>query len=171
MDLLAVMHEYFRGERIESLYVIAPVGAACVLFGGALLKTERSGFFIGVAAPFILLGAALLATGLAVGLRTPSQMSALESKLETDRAAFVAEELPRMKKVNANWPVYLTTWCVFAVVGLGLRFGLSREWSHGLGIALVFFGGVGLLIDGFAERRARPYTEALTAMETARASE
>jgi hypothetical protein len=33
--------------------------------------------------------------------------------------------------------------------------------THGVGVALVFFSGVGLLVDGFAERRARPYTASL----------
>jgi hypothetical protein len=46
-----VMHAYFRGERIESLYVIAPLGLACVIFGGALLLSERSAFFVSVAVP------------------------------------------------------------------------------------------------------------------------
>lgn len=164
MDFPAVMHEYFRGERAESLFVIAPLGLLCVLFGLALLLSERSAFFVSVAVPFLVLGGALLATGAAVGLRTDGQVAALDAAYAKDPSAFVAEELPRMEKVNKNWPVYLTTWCVFAIVGLGLRFGLARDWAHGLGIALVFFGGVGLLIDGFAERRAKPYTAALVAL-------
>ncbi|MBL9027450.1 MAG: hypothetical protein JNL21_34985 [Myxococcales bacterium] len=164
MDFPAIMHEYFRGERIESLYVIAPLGILCVAFGAGLLLTERSAFFVGVAVPFVVLGLALAGVGGSVGLRTSSQVAALEQAYQTNAATFVAEELPRMEKVNKNWPVYLTTWCVFAVVGLLLRFAVSRDWAHGLGIALVFFGGVGLLIDGFAERRAKPYTAALSAL-------
>lgn len=164
MDFPAIMHDYFRGERIESLYVIAPLGALCVLFGVSLLVTERSAFFISVAVPFLVLGLALGAVGGSVGLRTNAQVAALDAAYQRDVTTFVAEELPRMEKVNKNWPVYLTTWSVFAVLGLVLRFAVSRDWAHGLGIALVFFAGVGLLIDGFAERRAKPYTAALVAL-------
>ena len=73
----------------------------------------------------------------------------------------VAEELPRMRKVNANWPRLVATWATLVVVGLGLRFGLRADWAHGLGPALLLMGAVGFLVDGFAERRARPYTVAL----------
>jgi len=32
-----------------------------------------------------------------------------------------------MKQVNARWTIYLTTWTLFAVAGLILRFGVPRE--------------------------------------------
>lgn len=50
---------------------------------------------------------------------------------------------------------------VGGVIGLALRILMKNDFAHGLGIALVFFSGVALLIDGFAERRARIYTSAL----------
>jgi lipoprotein signal peptidase len=56
----------------------------------------------------------------------------------------------------------LAIWLTFAVVGLLLRFTVNSDFYQGLGIALVFFAGVGLLIDGFAERRTHPYMDALS---------
>jgi hypothetical protein len=168
MDFLDTMATYFRGERIEALACIAPVGLLCVVFGALILRDERSPFTLGVGVPFLVLGAALLAVGASVGFRTPGQVERLTALYRDDLARFVAEEIPRMRKVNANWPVYLATWSVFAIGGLVLRFLVQRDWARGVGIALVFFGGVGLLIDGFAERRARPYTEALEALEKER---
>jgi len=50
---------------------------------------------------------------------------------------------------------------VGGVIGLALRFLMKNDFAHGVGIALVFFSGVALLIDGFAERCARIYTSAL----------
>ena len=44
---------------------------------------------------------------------------------------------------------------------------MTSDFFQGLGIALVFFAGVGLLIDGFAERRTHPYVEALKALNLA----
>ena len=51
-----------------------------------------------------------------------------------------------MEKVNAAWPRYLVAWALFAVVGLGLRFATRSDFLQGMGIALVFFAGVGLLV-------------------------
>jgi hypothetical protein len=41
---------------------------------------------------------------------------------------------------------------------------LKADWAHGVGPAIILIGAMGFLIDGFAERRARPYTEALEAL-------
>ena len=71
-----------------------------------------------------------------------------------------------MEKVNKAWNVYLTAWLIFTIVGLGLRFLTNSEFLRGIGIALVFFAGIGLMIDGFAERRARIYFEALIEEKT-----
>lgn len=49
------------------------------------------------------------------------------------------------------------------LAGLALRFAVPGDWAHGLGIALVFYAGVGLMVDGFAERRTHPYVAALAA--------
>lgn len=160
---LDVLQTYFRGERLEALIFIAPLGLASVAFALMLLRDERTAFTWGVAVPFFILGLALLAVGLGVGLRTPSQVAALLEQHASAPAALFAAELERMAKVNAWWPIYLRTWTAFAVVGLGLRFAVHREWALGLGTALLFFAGVGFMIDGFAERRAKPYTAALEA--------
>jgi hypothetical protein len=53
---------------------------------------------------------------------------------------------------------------MLGVAGLALRFLTSADLLQGIGIALVLFAGVGLLVDGFAERRTHPYTSALHAL-------
>lgn len=82
-------------------------------------------------------------------------------------AALLAIEVPRMARVNANWPVLLATWCGLLGLGLALRFGVRRAWAEGLGTALVLVGALGVLIDTVSARRARPYTEALGAAAAA----
>lgn len=166
MPFLEIMQEYFRGERAEALWFIAPVGLASLGLAAVVFRTQRDGFMWGVGTPFVVLGLALLVVGTSVGLRTPGQVEELTALYQRDVVAFVAQELPRMEQVNRAWPVYLGTWVTFMVLGLGLRFGLHADWAQGLGIALAFFGGVGLMIDGFAERRARPYTTALEQLRT-----
>jgi hypothetical protein len=52
-------------------------------------------------------------------------------------------------------------WGLFGIAGLVLRFATSTDFLRGLGISLVFIAGIGLLVDGFAERRTHPYVDAL----------
>ena len=125
MPILSVMQTYFRGERIESLYLLVPYGLVCFAFAAVAVRAERNAFGWGIAVPFVLLGLIGVGVGGSVGLRG-----------------------------------YL----LFIMLGAGLRFGLHADWAQGLGIGLLFFGASGLIIDGFAERRAKVYTEALESL-------
>ncbi len=166
MTFLEQMQSYFRGERIEALFFIAPAALILFVLAGAALKSEGGAFGIGLAAPLVLFGLVALGTGLTVGFRTPAQVAAIEAEVATNPTAMLERELPRMRKVNANWPVLLGTWAALVVIGLALRFGLKSDWAHGVGPGLILVGAAGFLIDGFAERRARPYTAALEALAT-----
>lgn len=161
MNIIDIMTDYFRNEKLEALVFILPLGLASMVFGAWLMTDAKESFFRGMAWPFLVLGLALTVTGATVGFRTPAQVERLS-------AAFVAQPEPtrvlekaRMDKVNGAWSTYLTAWATFAIVGLLLRFALKNDFGRGIGTALVFFAGVGLLIDGFAERRAHPYSKAL----------
>ncbi len=164
MGFTELMHEYFRGERVEALFYILPAGVVLLGLAATALVTDRGGFGYGLAVPLMLFGMALASVGVGIAWRTPGQVAQLEQAFQSDPAAMVAEELPRMQKVNANWPRLVATWAALVVVGLALRFGLKADWAHGLGPALILCGAVGFLVDGFAERRAKPYTEALEAL-------
>jgi len=156
-----ILLTYFRGERVEALFYILPCGVLLLGMAATALSSDRGGFGWGLAVPLALFGVIAIGVGLTVGLRTPGQVAALVRSYREDPPAMIAEELPRMEAVNANWPRLMIAWTAFVVVGLGFRFGLRADWAHGLGPALILIGAVGFLIDGFAERRARPYTAAL----------
>ena len=164
MKLLEAITTYFMGEKIEALVFILPLGLLSLVFGGWLLSESAGGSFArGVAIPFVVMGLVMGVVGGVVGFRTPAQVTSLTAGVEASPASALPEERARMGKVNRAWPVYLAVWAVFGVVGLALRFGTRGDFTQGLGISLVFFCGVCLLVDGFAERRARPYTAALEA--------
>ena len=57
----------------------------------------------------------------------------------------------------------MVLWGLFGVAGMALRFATSADLMHGLGIAPVFFSGVGQMADRFAERRAHAYANVLVA--------
>jgi hypothetical protein len=162
MKPVELMTSYLLGEKLEALIFILPLGLSSLVFGVWLLIDAPTSFTRGVAWPFVVLGLLLSVTGGTVAFRTPAQVERLAASFAAAPEPTRVEEASRMKKVNAAWPTYVALWASFAVVGLGLRFATRHDTAHGVGTALVFFAGVGLLIDGFAERRARPYTEALT---------
>jgi len=87
MPFLDVMHSYFRGERIEALYFIVPVGMAMLAFAAVTLRAERGGFAWGLAVPLALFGLIAIGAGAAVGLRTPGQVSEIEAGYQGDPSA------------------------------------------------------------------------------------
>ncbi len=161
MNIVDVMTDYLRGEKLEALIFILPLGLASIVFGAWLFMDAKETFFRGVMWPFLVLGLALTVVGASVGFRTPAQTERLTAAYVAQPEATRVVEHARMEKVNGAWSTYLTVWATFGVVGLLLRFALQNEFARGIGTSLVFFAGVGLLIDGFAERRAHPYTKAL----------
>jgi len=159
--LLDAIQIYFHGEKIEALVFILPLGLLCMVFGTWLLTDNPSSFAKGVAIPFLLMGLLMTTVGGVVGYRTPSQVSGVVKAIEADSRAGVQAEIQRMTKVNSAWHLYLVMWGLFGFAGLLMRFATSSEFLRGMGIALVFIAGVGLLVDGFAERRTHPYVDAL----------
>ncbi|MBU3739928.1 MAG: hypothetical protein FGM55_13360 [Rhodoferax sp.] len=163
LKLLEAMTVYFQGEKIEALVFILPIGLLSLVFGAWLVADGGPGFARGVAIPFLLMGLLMSTVGAVVGYRTPAQLVHLQAAVAAEPQAATRAEVQRMDKVNGAWSMYLVMWAVFGVAGLALRFATQGGFTQGLGIALVFFAGVGLLVDGFAERRTHPYTAALAA--------
>jgi hypothetical protein len=163
MRLHEAMVTYFQGEKIEALGFILPLGLLSLVFGGWLLSEGAGGFSRGVALPFLVMGLVMAAVGGVVGYRAPAQSAALAAAVEASSEPVLRAEGARMERVSRAWAKYHALWAIFGVVGLGLRFGTRGDLTQGLGISLVFFSGLGLLIDGFAERRVQPYAAVLRA--------
>jgi len=161
MTFLETMHAYFRGEKLEAIWFIVPLGLALVGFAMVALRVERGGFAWGVAAPCLLFGLVALATGGTVAARTDRQVAALERAYAASPAEMASSELPRMEKVEADFRTTFVCFCILCAAGLALVALVRAGWARGLGSALLLVGSLGFLIDGFASRRAVPYTTAL----------
>ena len=161
MPFIEMMHTYFRGEKLEAFGFILPVGILLLVYGITILKIERSSLTFGIAIPTVLFGLVLISTGLGVGMRTPGQVADLKQRLEESPAQFIQTELPRIEKVNVNFR--RTYWAsgILGIIGLVFVYLIRTDWAHGLGAALILICALGLIVDGFAERRAAHYTEAL----------
>lgn len=161
MDFLTIMHTYFRGEKLEAALFILPVGLLFLGLAVGAWRTEWGGFMWGALVPSALVGLVFTGVGVGIAARTGGQVAGLEAGFQGDVVAMVQAELPRMQQVMRSFANTLTIMGVLAALGLALRFGVRTPWAMGLGSVLVAAGGVGLLIDGFAERRAHPYVAAL----------
>lgn len=164
MRFTDILHAYFRGESVEAWFFIVPAGLLLVAVGCALLWQNRSPFDMGLALPSLLFGLILIATGVTVGARTPSQVQQLLQTYERSPAQLAQTELPRMEKVVQNFRSTFYAFGALTAVGLVLIYGLRREWTTGLGIALVLGAGIGLTVDGVAERRTHSYVAALKSL-------
>ena len=77
MSFIEIMYTYFRGEKLEALMFILPVGLLLFGFGIAALKAERGGFAWGIAVPCLIFGIIFIRTGIGVGARTKGQVTQL----------------------------------------------------------------------------------------------
>ncbi len=161
MSFLDVMQTYFQGEKLEAVFFILPIGLLLAAFGVVALKVERGGFAWGIAIPCFLCGLIFIGVGAGIGWRTDGQVAEIKKGFEQAPATMLETELPRMQKVNANFKSTFVALGVAAAIGLALIFLVRTDWAQGLGSALILAGAIGFMIDGFAERRARPYTSAL----------
>ena len=164
MKFLETMLPYFQSEKLESLIFILPIGLLCMVFGGWLLSEGQPGFTKGVALPFIVMGLVISIIGGTVGFRTQAQVEEIQRAYTTNQTVAIEAECVRMEKVNKVWNWYLALWVIFILLGLGLRLLTPSDFMRGLGVALIFFAGIGLMIDGFADRRAHTYSNAIKEM-------
>jgi hypothetical protein len=164
MSFIEPMNTYFRGEKIEAYWFLLPTGLLLVGLGVVALKAEKGGFALGLAIPCFLFGLILIGTGIGVGPRTDGQAAEIERTFLDDPSTLVYKELPRMEKVGANFRLTYFAFGALALLGLLVHYLGGPNWGRALGAMLILAGGIGLLIDGFAERRAEPYTAALRAL-------
>ncbi len=163
MDFTDQMHTYFRGEKTEALCFILPVGLALLALAVTAIKAEPGGFAWGVAIPCALFGLIFTATGIGVGFRTAGQVADIEQRFQDDPAALARSELDRIEKVNRNFRLTYIVFGVLTAVGLAIHYLAGPNLGRGLGAAIMLVSAIGLLVDGFAERRAEPYTAVLRA--------
>lgn len=148
---------YFTAEK-HGAALIAAIGAASVALAAYLWLGRGS--FRAMAWPLVLIGAAEIALGAGLLLRTDPQVRRLEEGFGSTPQAAVESERRRMTKVNRSFKVIQAVEVALLVVGLGLAFGFrSRHpaWAA-VGMGLVLQAAVTLVFDLFAEHRALVYT-------------
>jgi hypothetical protein len=161
---LESLHTYFRGEKTAAV-VLAIYGLAILGWSIWIFRAEHGGFMWGLGVPLLIVGLAGIGGGVGLYLRTEEQVPELVSLFERDPGAFVAQELPRMEKVQANWPRLKIVWAVMLVLAIGALTFVKQEWAVGLALAFVLIGATGMVVDVIAERRANLYFARIQALE------
>lgn len=160
MDLVDVMHAYFRGEKYTGI-VLIPVGLVALGFVVHLWRCHSGGFMWAMVIPLALAGCGLIGGGAFLAIKTDKQVEQLDQQFRASPAEMVADERARMDKVNANWPRLKTAWTVLIAVSLVLLMAVRKDWVTGLSLAFLILGTTIMTTDVFAERRAEIYTDGL----------
>jgi hypothetical protein len=160
MGLLEVMRGYFDGEKTTGI-AFAIYGAVLLAVTFYLWRTQQGGFMWGIVVPLGIVGLGALVGGSVLAVKTGPQVDALASLFADDPVAFVAQELPRMQKVNANWPRLKLVWTIVIGLSLVVIWTVHKEWATGLALALLVAATSLMVLDVFAERRAKVYTAAI----------
>jgi hypothetical protein len=163
MSFLDAMDVYFRGEKTVGMAVV-PVGLLLGVAAVWLIRWYGGGFGKGMGIPLAVAGAVMVIGGPLLVRTVNARGDRLTEVHGEDAAAPVVEEAARMKKVNASWPLLKTAWTVLIVVALLLLFAVRKEWVQGLALAFLVLATTVMVVDVFAERRARVYTEQLHAL-------
>lgn len=164
MDFVDAMQAYFAGEKLTGI-AFSCWGAVLLAGAAYLQRTQEGGFMWGIVAVLGLLGLGALVGGAFLAWKTGPQVDALVALYREDTAAFLAQELPRMQKVNANWVKLEATWTVFFVTALALLWLVKRDWATGTALGVLVLATSAMMLDVFAERRALVYTKHIEALK------
>lgn len=163
VEFVDAMRDYFAGEKAAGL-LLASAGVLFLAATAYAARTHTGGFMLGLAIPLGIVGLAALVGGIVLFAKTGPQVDALVELYNRSATDFLAQELPRMQKVNANWPRLETVWTIMIAVALGSIWLSSRDWLHGLALALLVVGTTAMCTDVISERRARVYTARIEAL-------
>lgn len=156
VEFLEALRQYFRGEKQESIAILA--GSAVLLVSGAIMYLAVASHFVrGLAGMILLTGLVGAVVGGTIVLRTDRQVARLSALYEADAPRFVADEQPRIERVVRSFRVYRIAYTVAVVAALAFLLLSSRPLLHGLAVGMLVFAALGFTVDFFAEARAIDY--------------
>ncbi|HZO16349.1 MAG TPA: hypothetical protein VFB62_23910 [Polyangiaceae bacterium] len=158
-EMVGHMERYFAGELDEAA-VFTGLGGGAAFVGGSLIA-NGSDMALGASIPLLAVSAIQLGAGIVLLVRTGDQVRDLRAKARKNLAAYRAEELPRMARVNFWFDVYKGIEIGLALLGVaGMAYGQAddRPAVFGAGIGLTSQSLAMLSLDLVAEDRADRYT-------------
>jgi drug/metabolite transporter (DMT)-like permease len=164
----ADIEKYFLAEKQAGmLFLILGVVAVLVaLIGIFAIKTS---VWKGAAIPLIALGIIEAAIGYTIYSRSDEQRISNVYAIDMNPDKLVNQEIPRMQKVNKNFPIYKWAEIVVFVAGAILVFVYrsqpDKQFLYGLGFALAIEAVLLFAADTIAAKRAGNYYQQLQTLQ------
>jgi hypothetical protein len=153
---------YFNAEKFESLFFVG-VGMIALAVSAYFLMVIQQPFYNGVSYPFIGVALIQITVGTSVFFRSPKDILRVNEYLQADLSKIKSEEIPRMQVVMKNFVLYRWIEIILCISGFVLLFaGAAHSFWKGVGCGLALQAGCMLLLDYFAERRGKLYSEFLS---------
>jgi len=158
------VHIYFNSELTESLIFIL-VGIAAIAVSLFFLFALRASFYNGISASFVLIAVIQIIVGSTVFIRTPKDISRVESYIKQEPQKIETEEIPRMNDVMKSFIMIRWIEIILILAGIILFFIMKNNlFIKGIGFGLTIQAAVSLLLDYFAEQRGFVYLEHLKSL-------
>lgn len=158
------IERYFTGEKQESV-VFFLIGIAGILAAIVFFFFLKDNFYKGAAVPLFIIGILLSVIGYTIYTRSDGDRKRNVYAYDMNPSELKEKELPRMKKVMRNFVIMRYTEIFLLLVGIALYVYFIRDFNNdfwrGFGLALAVMALIGLIADGFAERRGQIYTNGI----------
>lgn len=164
MEFQKQLIAYYEGEKQEAL-LLAIFGVFMLILTWLLYTQMKEHEIVkGLLMPFAFLVVVGIGAGSFNAFNNVKRLKEMPTAYQSDSKAFIDNEIIRFEGsngVNKWWLPLHITWALCIIIGLLLDFFASSNRWMGVGIGLVFLGSIGLVIDGFAQHRAKVYTQEL----------
>lgn len=155
---------YFNVEKLGGLLIsligiTAFFGASYFLFFAAAPDL----FYKGMAWPLLIVAFVQVGVGVFIYWRSPRDIKRVETYFHTQPDKLITDELPRIKKVFKDFVFYVRIQVTLCVVGVFMIIFThsTSDLLMGIGVGLLVQGGIMLMFDYLAERRAGEYCRSL----------
>jgi hypothetical protein len=140
-------------------------GIVAIAFATYFLLKLKQPFFTGMAYPLIAVALIQIVVGSSIYLRSPKDIVRVNEIAQTHSTKIQSEEIPRMHVVMKNFTIYHWVEIILLLAGIiMLLFFSPFTILKGVALGVAIQASNMLLLDFFAESRAKSYLEYLQTM-------
>ena len=163
MNPTQFIHTYFNLEKQGGMLICFNGLLAFFGAGYFLCGYSQSSFYIGMAWPLLIVAVVQIIAGAYIYWKSPKDIERVEGYFNNDAIRLKSDELVRIKKVINSFVRYVRMQVFICIVGV-LMIIFTHDGSNllmGIGVGLLVQGGIMLMFDYLAERRAGEYCRQL----------
>lgn len=164
MAFLEAMKGYYEAEKStgKGLFIFGfVIGAVCLFI---LFRKWNQALFKGMFFPLALLCAVSALAGPYLYWNNQRRLEQFPVEYQGQQKEFIEKELERFdgrKGVNSTWIYLKSLWAVLFLTGIIAIFVSHSNLLKGIALGLMMWACFGMVVDTFAEDRARDYAKEL----------